>query len=145
MDTFTADWLALREPADARARSANLASFVADCLRHTSELHVLDLAAGTGANARYLAEFLPPRQQWLLIDNDRALLALATAQMRARYRVETRAVDLAFAFEPAAEDICAGRDLVTASALLDLVSTRWLHALARRCRGTSAAVLFALT
>ena len=58
---------------------------------------------------------------------------------------ETRAVDLAFAFEPAADDICAGRDLVTASALLDLVSERWLHALARRCRDAGAAVLFALT
>jgi hypothetical protein len=54
-------------------------------------------------------------------------------------------VDLAGAFEPEAEDLCAGRDLVTASALLDLVSERWLHALARRCRDRGAAVLFALT
>lgn len=145
MGEFTAEWLALREPADARARSARLASLVADRLAHVDELRVLDLAAGTGANARYLAGFLPDRQQWLLVDRDRALLAEATVRMRSRGRTETRPVDLAFAFEPTAQDICAGRDLVTASALLDLVSERWLNALARRCCDAGAAVLFALT
>ncbi len=38
-----------------------------------------------------------------------------------------------------------GRALVTASALLDLVSERWLRALAARCAGHGAAVLFALS
>ncbi len=151
MGEFTAEWLALREPADARARSARLASLVADRLAHVDELHVLDLATGTGANARYLAEFLPGgqhRPQWLLVDRDHGLLVEATVQMRSRGRIETRSVDLAAAFEPAPgdpDDICAGRDLVTASALLDLVSERWLQALARRCRDAGAAVLFALT
>ena len=148
MAGFTADWLALREPADARARSAQLASLVAGRLVQAAELRVLDLAAGTGANARYLARFLPGDQrspQWLLVDHDRTLLAQAMTGVGSGYRFETRAVDLAFAFEPAAEDICGGRDLVTASALLDLVSERWLHALASRCRDAGAAVLFALT
>jgi SAM-dependent methyltransferase len=193
MDEFTADWLALREPADARARSAKLTNLVAGRLGHAAALHVLDLGAGTGANARYLARLLPARHRpegpegpqgphwpqgprrphrrhWLLVDSDRALLAQATAQAATGLRgrdvsdaadaadaadgvdvsdgvdtVETRAVDLARAFEPEADDLCAGRDLVTASALLDLVSERWLHALARRCRESGAAVLFALT
>ena len=39
----------------------------------------------------------------------------------------------------------AGRHLVTASALLDLVSAQWLDTLAARCRASGAAVLFALT
>jgi SAM-dependent methyltransferase len=154
MGRFPADWLALREPADAHARSAKLTRFVTDRLkfRRAAELHVLDLAAGTGANARYLAEFLPSGQgrvQWLLVDMDRELLARAAANAAIHPvgldQVETRVVDLASAFEPAAEDICAGRDLVTASALLDLVSGPWLHRLARRCRDNGAAVLFALT
>jgi SAM-dependent methyltransferase len=156
MGRFAADWLALREPADARARSAKLTRLFADRLGQAAEFHVLDLAAGTGANARYLAEFLPTGQrglQWLLVDNDRELLAQAAAQAAAQEtidprgldQVETRVVDLASAFAPAAEDICAGRDLVTASALLDLVSGRWLQMLARRCRDNGAAVLFALT
>jgi SAM-dependent methyltransferase len=156
MGRFPADWLALREPADARARSAKLTRLVADRLKfkRAAELHILDLAAGTGANARYLAEVLPSgRVQWLLVDKDRELLARAAAQAAAQEtidplgldQVETRVVDLASAFVPAAEDICAGRDLVTASALLDLVSERWLRMLARRCRDSGAAVLFALT
>ena len=148
MGEFTAEWLALREPADARARSARLASLVVDRLAHVDELHILDLATGTGANVRYLAEYLSGRPQWLLVDSDRALLAEAMVRMGSRGRMETRSVDLAFAFDTAPGDIgdiCAGRDLVTASALLDLVSERWLEALARRCRDAGAAVLFALT
>jgi hypothetical protein len=39
----------------------------------------------------------------------------------------------------------SGRALVTASALLDLVSEAWLRALVARCREAGAAVLFALS
>jgi hypothetical protein len=42
-------------------------------------------------------------------------------------------------------DIFEGRRLVSASALLDLVSESWLNALATRCRAISASVLIALT
>jgi hypothetical protein len=42
-------------------------------------------------------------------------------------------------------DIFAGRHLVTASALLDLVSPRWLEELAARCRAAGAAALFTIT
>jgi hypothetical protein len=41
--------------------------------------------------------------------------------------------------------IFLGRHLVTASALLDLMSERWLALLASRCRAIGAAALFALT
>jgi hypothetical protein len=148
MGEFTADWLALREPADARARSATLTALIAERLRHDAPLRVLDLAAGTGANARYLAVALSAGQhgqRWLLVDNDRTLLAIAALKMQGRHAVEIRELDLVTAFEPAALNICAGRDLVTASALLDLVSGPWLHLLAAKCREAGAAVLLALT
>ncbi len=150
MSEFTADWLALREPADARARSARLARLVADHLAGLDQVRVVDLATGTGANVRYLAEYLPGRPQWLLVDRDRGLLAEAVAQIDTRGRIEARSVDLSLAFgatpdNTGADDICAGRDLVTASALLDLVSQSWLESLARRCRDAGSAVLFALT
>ena len=148
MGGFSADWLALREPSDARARSAALTTAVLDRLGGVTELRVLDLAAGTGANVRYLAGCLAGDRRsrhWLLVDNDAALLARAPMHIGPDDRVETRQVDLAGAFEPAADNLCDGRDLVTASALLDLVSERWLQALARRCRDARAAVLFALT
>jgi hypothetical protein len=56
-------------------------------------------------------------------------------------RVATRRMDLS-----AIDDgLLAGRALITASALLDLVSDGWLRSLAARCRTSGAAVLFALT
>jgi hypothetical protein len=57
-------------------------------------------------------------------------------------RVETRAADLSKLADPS---MFGGKNLVTASALLDLVSARWLEALTTRCREAGAVVLFALT
>ena len=52
MNSFSADWLALREPADHASRSAKLASSIADVLPSAYDLAVLDLGAGTGSNFR---------------------------------------------------------------------------------------------
>jgi SAM-dependent methyltransferase len=87
MGDFSPDWLALREPADARARSAALVHRLADWLGQASHparapgspLAVLDLGCGTGANLRALAPRLAAaghgRQSWLCVDRDPALLA----------------------------------------------------------------------
>jgi len=89
MGDFSADWLALREPADSRARSAALVRQLADRFVEspnapgTTRLRVLDLGCGTGANLRYLAPRLAPSlgggrcgmQDWTCVDRNLGLLA----------------------------------------------------------------------
>lgn len=145
MGDFTAEWLALREPADHRARSARLAREIARQLMGRPPLHVVDLGSGTGSNLRYLTPRLPPVQHWRLVDGDRALLArIRTPTMWAIVAsVHVQPRDLADL--EANADLFKGVSLVTASALLDLVSAAWIDALAERCRVSRAASLFALT
>ena len=165
MTESLSDWLALREAADVAARSATLTRATVDALSRHNRLDILDLGTGTGSNLRYLAGRLPARQRWLLVDRDPALLAEAPARtsswgaangyavtiesdqfaIRGRHMdccVATRRLDLGRLADP---QMFSGRHLVTASALLDLVSDAWLGALAAQCRASRAAVLFALT
>jgi hypothetical protein len=169
MSGFSVDWLSLREPFDAAARAAPL---VAELRRHVprgtsaAPFEIVDLGAGAGSNLRYLAPLLGGEQRWRLVDRDRALLHAAIGTTRAwavsRSAVVSpagatltlRAEDFAcrVAGEPRnlAGDALASLalprgGLVTAAALLDLVSTRWLEALAARCEAARAAVCFALT
>jgi hypothetical protein len=136
VSSFSAEWLALREPADHVARSTAITRAVVGALPRGSALRVLDLAAGTGSNHRYLKDRIGAAD-WLLVDHDPALLA----QVPETPGVGTRCMDLATFDDPSMFD---GRTLVTASALLDLVSEAWLRALAVRCAERGAAVLFAL-
>jgi SAM-dependent methyltransferase len=166
MGDFTAEWLALREPADAAARSERLLQTVAARFAPETNLTVLDIGAGTGSNARYLAERLHPQQQWLLVDHDPSLLIDASQRLRAwgearglvvsrdegAWRVEGEGLAVTFSTKLAdladlssASELFLDRRLVTASALLDLVSAQWVESLASECRVTGAAGLFALT
>jgi len=79
---FSAGWLSLREPADHAARSLPLTRAVVGALSTELPCRVLDLAAGTGSNVRYLAGHLPSEQRWLLVDHDPALLAIASRDLR---------------------------------------------------------------
>ena len=140
MSGFSAEWLALREPADAAARSRALAIAAAKTVR-TSPVRALDLATGTGSNVRYLAGYLPFDQEWLLVDADERLLQQLPSRLPG-LRFDARRVDLA-ALDDA--QIVEGRALVTASALLDLVSARWVETFATLCGHAGPTVLFALT
>jgi hypothetical protein len=143
MGEFSAAWLRLREPIDHAARSATLTREVLRALP-PDRLRILDLACGTGSNLRYLGgqivnfnseTSLTP--DWLLVDHDPALLALVPSAPD----VSVVEHDLGSLENHLFED----RSLVTASALLDLVSESWLRELALRCRAHRAAALFALT
>jgi len=150
MSDSLAEWLALREHADAAARSMRLARLVAGQLRGRDPVRILDLGTGTGSNIWYLANHLgEARQQWLALDRDPFLLNRVrdNAPRRLAGRaggvtIETRETDLG---RLDFTDLVADRDLVTASALLDLVSDTWLQSLAEDCRAAGAAALFAIT
>lgn len=164
MTDSLAEWLRLREAADWEARSPRLVQQVIDAIGSVDTLRVLDLATGTGSNVRYLAERLPGRQRWLVVDRSPDLLALVTERtaswaaargyqcqagatgLRVRHdsldcEIETLQRDL----RVLDAGLFAARHLVTASALLDLVSESWLRSLAAHCRDAGAAALFALT
>jgi hypothetical protein len=125
---FSADWLTLREPYDLRARNAAVLDAVAASLKPLRSVQVVDLACGTGSTLRALSPRLPARQNWKLIDNDPDLLARATAMPPARDAAVTAVpLDLNCDLEAALDGAV---DLVTTSALLDLVSEPWLDRLA---------------
>ncbi|MGE3548267.1 MAG: hypothetical protein AB7L28_30375, partial [Kofleriaceae bacterium] len=132
-------------------------------------VRIVDLGAGTGSNVRYLAPRLPMPQEWCLIDRDRELLrelpkrlsswALDRGATVAGHgsafeakggaldcRFDVRLADLSRLGQSAAVNgLFDRRTLVTASALLDLVSAAWIETLVARCRDLRAAVLFVLT
>jgi hypothetical protein len=107
-------------------------------------MRILDLGAGTGANLRWLADRLPPAgQDWTLVECDRALIAAGSVRLTSAPVVwRYCALDLATDLERLAEQ---GADLVTASALLDLVSAAWLDRLLALRRRTGAALYLALS
>jgi SAM-dependent methyltransferase len=159
------DWLRLREPADFAARSEALTRAVVETAPAGEPIRVLDLGTGTGSNVRYLCERLRRKQQWLAVDRSAALLAELPERLASwgvargcetwiepgrcvllgpqlECDVETRQQDLGILDD---HEMFSGRHLVTASALLDLVSESWLRALAAHCHAEGATALFAIT
>jgi SAM-dependent methyltransferase len=127
MSGFSADWLALREPYDLAARSAAVLEAVAGAFLDQTSIAVVDLACGTGSTLRAVGPHLPPRQTWRVVDNDLSLLARASTLGRPPHvTVVAKPVDLARDLELALE---GPLDLITTSALLDLVSPEWLDRL----------------
>lgn len=121
MGGFSADWLALREDADRRARSATLIAAAGALLAGTRAPVVCDLGAGTGAALRAFRGHFPADTRWCLVDDDADALARAAAP-----GVTTQVADLAA--DPAVwGDDCA---LVTATALFDLAAPGWIERLA---------------
>ncbi len=143
METFDADWLALREPADRRARDGTLPERLRAAWRRQGWSRVVDLGSGTGANLRYLAPRLPPGQRWTLVDHDPQHV---DRLRRLEAPPEVDAVD-AVARDLATDGLAVVEeaDLVTASALLDLVSESWLAGLVSRCADAASGACFALT
>jgi SAM-dependent methyltransferase len=148
MAGFSPDWLALREPADHRARDPGLASAASAFLEGRRPARILDLGCGTGSILRALSPGLGPAQHWRLVDLDPQLLSAARTVLsrfgrvvddsEAGLRIETDHADIAVEFVPAdlVRDLDAvldpALDLVTAAALSDLVSPAWIEQFADR-------------
>ncbi len=122
--SFSAAWLALREPYDRAARNGAVLDAVAAMFADTATVTVTDLGSGTGATLRTMAPRLRAQQNWRLIDNDATLLKMTTPT-EAGARVNAFVTDLAANIE----NVFGYEDLVTTSALLDLVSAAWLNRL----------------
>ncbi|MET7748945.1 class I SAM-dependent methyltransferase [Micromonospora sp. NPDC005367] len=136
-------WLGLREAADSVARATELVDAVSERMP-ARPLMIHDLGSGTGSMLRWLAPRLRGPQYWTLYDRDPELLALAVAGEAAEsvptqvtaadgspVTVTTRCADLT---RLTAADL-AGADLVTASALLDMLTADEIERVVAACVG----------
>ncbi|HEX3329802.1 MAG TPA: hypothetical protein VHS27_07755 [Gaiellales bacterium] len=145
--SVSTEWLDLREGADAAARSRELVDGLRAHLPQTEVRVIHDLACGTGAMGRWLAPLLPGRQHWVLHDRDAALLDVAAARCPAPAAdgspvdVETRCTDIT---RLGADDL-AGAGLITASALLDLLTREELDVLLDVCAAPGRPLLLTLS
>jgi len=148
MTGFSAQWLALREPADHRARDTSLRDQVVHDLAHLARVRpgpikFVDLGCGSGSNLRALAPHMPATQHWTLVDYDPALLSAAKAalvqwadQMVSDQDMlvllkNDKHISVKFLCEDLSsnlEDVLAlPTDLLTAAAFFDLVAEDWLE------------------
>ena len=143
MTGFSADWLALREPHDARARNPAVLNAVVASLKGYPSIRIVDLACGTGSTLRVLAPRFPAGQHWRLVDNDLSLLARASAMAPpAGGTFTTAPLDLNRDLEAALDGPI---ELLTTSALLDLVSESWLDRLVVETLARSIPIYAALS
>ncbi|WP_110686979.1 class I SAM-dependent methyltransferase [Salinicola aestuarinus] len=158
---FSDDWLRLREAADHRARHPEPTRVAAGWLTRRSDssdsggpaqapraVTLVDLGCGSGSNLRYLAPRLPGAQQWRLIDHDAALLERARERCTSLVSADGDPVQVDTCQATLAESIARGFegvDLVSASALFDLLTAGEIDSLAGACVDAGCAVLFALS
>jgi hypothetical protein len=146
---FDPGWLRLRSAFDDSARADRLTGLFAGSLPENPRL--LDLAAGTGANLRYLAPRLGRAgQRWMLADHDRVLLEAADGEV-ARWR--QHASTLPFEWECRQVDLVhdldrldpAAFDGIVSTALFDLVSGDWAERFVQWLAQAPRPVLFTLS
>ena len=142
-DTFDGSWLALREPVDAVARSKKLVAGLETWAGGKPHLNIVDLGAGAGSALRWLSPRLSASQSWTLLDGDATLLSsISRRSLRDDVYLQSKITNLA------TEDLTLalkGADIVSASALLDLVSEEWLSHLVQACSQNGCAAWLTLS
>jgi hypothetical protein len=141
--SFSADWLALREPHDTRARNPIVLDAVVGWLAGKNAIRIVDLACGTGSTLRAVAPRISATQNWRLVDNNLSLLARASDMVPpAGVGFSTTPIDIDYDLEAALDGPV---DLVTMAALLDLASADWLERLVVEIVARSIPLYAALT
>ncbi|MGH8960908.1 MAG: class I SAM-dependent methyltransferase [Jatrophihabitantaceae bacterium] len=136
-------WLWLREAADAAARAPELVERVRQRLPAGRRAIVHDLGCGTGSMGRWLAPQLSGTQHWILHDRDAELLAHAAADPPgvafdgAGVSIETRQCDIT-RLDPGE---LTDASLITASALLDILTADELDRFVTTCAAAGCPVL----
>ncbi|WP_417820132.1 class I SAM-dependent methyltransferase [Streptomyces caeni] len=148
---YAPQWLRLREPADAAARAHDLLDplriRLANQAGRATGLVVHDLGCGTGSMGRWLAPLLDGDQHWILHDRDPYLLHFATvgapraAADGSPVTVTTQRGDIG----RLTPDALTGASLVTASALLDVLTAEEIDTLAAACVGAGCPALLTLS
>jgi hypothetical protein len=141
------DWLAARVAADDAARATTVTTLLPELSTYLIEaagpggtVQIIDLGAGTGANQRWLAPRLPIRQRWLHLDHNPVIsrsLPLPAATVIVDEGVEALGELLTRA--------SGDRQLVTCSALLDVLTTEQIQAVCRAVIDNRVPAFFSLT
>jgi hypothetical protein len=142
MSGFSAEWLELREPYDVHARNRTVLDAVFDLIADQPSVVIVDLACGTGSTVRALGPRIKARQHWRLVDNDLSLLARVPSSSPPGLNVSAVPIDLSRDLEAVFD---SAADLITMSALLDLVSRDWLNQLAAEAAAHRLPVYAALS
>ncbi len=140
--SFAPEWLLLREPVDHRSRDRALLQKLGAYFEKRDSVTVYDLGTGRGSNLRAISPFLPAQQNWVLVDYDPVLLSAASEAISQwadfargssggleavkdgrELHIELKRHDLAANPAPWGDN---KPDLVTAAALFDLISEKWI-------------------
>lgn len=148
---YAPEWLELREAADSAARAHDLLDplriRLANLPGRPGGVIIHDVGCGTGSMGRWLAPHLDGAQHWVLHDRDPYLLHFAavasprSAADGSRVTVETRRGDIG----RLTPDALQGASLVTASALLDVLTREEIDTLAAACAGAGCPALLTLS
>ncbi|MEM6498869.1 MAG: class I SAM-dependent methyltransferase [Pseudomonadota bacterium] len=148
MSGFSADWLTLREPMDHASINHQVRQACVDWSGQREMISIVDLGCGTGSNFRSLSPDLGAAQSWTLVDHDAGLLELAELRSSQLIQASSGASVQVKLGDFASGDIAGlieDCDLVTASALFDLVSPAVIDAMVQQIASAGAAFYTTLT
>ena len=131
MSKFSVDWLNMREDADLRARDSSLLDYAQKFLTSQNaidaEITVVDLGAGTGSTINAFSKLgsrWEEKLHWRLVDSNKDLLEEAVRRYEDSSYFQVFNLDLNKVLTLPLD----GAKLITASALMDLVSAEFIDA-----------------